>query len=541
MQHPSFDRRTFLLGAGGALTLAALPSCSTGGTGSEAPTTDNSGVELPSYIPSTGVKPDLQGTPEGVPDGFFNYPADQHRSVTETPGAGESISGMAMISTAVPPTRSENAYWRELEDRLGVSLDLMMTPSADYDQKLATVVAGGDIPDMVQIRDAPDLPRLLESQFQDLSEYLSGDAIQDYPNLATLPPLTWRGAIYNGGIYGIPNPRQAIGSYVFVRQDIFDSLGLSTEPENLDEFLETCRALTNAQENRWAMGDSGSAAALVIMGMLSGVPNEWRNENGSLTHKYETDEFARSVEWVTQLWQDGLMHPDTFASSDTSGQWFHAGRTGIWLTGNGHWNSALKNHPTSELGLMTLPNWDGGGLAPWRLGSGFFSINAFKKAEPERIKLLLRVCNWLAAPFGSEENYLRAYGLDGVHHTVDADGNPTLTELGQAELRLPVSYLAAPPTPLYTPGRPDDTRVQHAYQSEVIPVGEPNPVIGLYSATDADDGVRLKQTFDDAVNDIITGRATISTLTESVDAWKRDGGDAMRAEYEEQLAAYPID
>ena len=43
-------------------------------------------------------------------------------------------------------------------------------------------------------------------------------------------------------------------------------------------------------------------------------------------------------------------------------------------------------------------------MVPAAEHQGFLGANAFKKASADRIQELLRICNWLAAPFGSQEH-----------------------------------------------------------------------------------------------------------------------------------------
>ena len=105
---------------------------------------------------------------------------------------------------------------------MGVNLELQMVSNADYLQKFPTVIAGNELPDMLQTPNGspppiPNLPQLLDKRFTNLTEYLSGDAVKEYPILANLPTRTWKSAVFNGGIYGIPIPRGAIGSYHFIR------------------------------------------------------------------------------------------------------------------------------------------------------------------------------------------------------------------------------------------------------------------------------------------------------------------------------------
>ena len=176
----------------------------------------------------------------------------------EKPGNGSTLTGMANIYYAVPPGPDSNTYWAGLNEKLGIDLKLQMVRNADYAQKFATTIAGNDLPDMLQMPTvpprSPNCPQLLEKRFTNLDEHLSGDAIKEYPNLANIPTRHWKPTIYNGGIYGIPIPRGAIGQYHFIRQDLFEEAGLSTEPKSYDELTEPAKALTDPKKRRWAFG-----------------------------------------------------------------------------------------------------------------------------------------------------------------------------------------------------------------------------------------------------------------------------------------------
>jgi putative aldouronate transport system substrate-binding protein len=74
------------------------------------------------------------------------------------------------------------------------------------------------------------------------------------------------------------------------------------------------------------------------------------------------------------------------------------------------------------------------------------AATALKKAAPERLKELLRIFNWLAAPFGSAEDALLTYGIKGVHHTLDDKGNPQPSPEGLAQARyVPWQYITQRP------------------------------------------------------------------------------------------------
>jgi putative aldouronate transport system substrate-binding protein len=49
--------------------------------------------------------------------------------------------------------------------------------------------------------------------------------------------------------------------------------------------------------------------------------------------------------------------------------------------------------------------------------------------------------------------------------------------------------------------------------------------------------VVANQRFGDGINDIITGRAPMTDLPRLIQQWKTDGGDQVRKEYEDAIAA----
>ncbi|SDD81219.1 extracellular solute-binding protein [Auraticoccus monumenti] len=544
MSPAAFTRRQVLAGAGSSALLVGLglTGCGGGGNAEQNSAAVNTAVQLPTYTPYTGLTPDLPATEQGVDAAFRTFPSENPKSVPEAPGSGAVVTALANIYFAVPPGPDSNPYWKGLNERMNADLQLQMVSAADYPQKFATTIAGNDLPDMVQTPNGspppvPNLPQLLERRFTDLTEYLSGDAINEYPNLANIPTRSWRSAIYNGGIYGVPIARGAIGSYQFIRKDLFDEVGAPTEPKSYEEFLEACKALTDPAKRRWALGISGQVRN--ILGRMNAEPNVWREEGGQFTHRYETEEYAQTIRDYKELWDAGVIHPDAFNPANPFKQLFNAGTIAITDDGYPGWNQYIldnASNPDFELALMPSHLRDGGGLAPWTYGSGVFSITLLTQTEdPEQIKERLRILNYLAAPFGTEEYLYRVYGEEGVDHEKDGEGNPVLTKTGQTNTVLPIRYLSDSPYTIYQPGRPDDADTQHAYQSLEIPTGQDNPAVGLYSDTAASENATADKKLTDAVNEIVQGRQPMDSLTAVIDTWRNAVGDKMRQEYQDQL------
>lgn len=530
------SRRTLLRGALGAGALAAGgPLLSACGSPAAARAASSAKVQLPTYVPYQGLTPDLPATADGIPPAFLNFPANPKSVSSAVPGTGGSVRAFVQTYGPVPPPQAQNPFWQQVNRRLGTQLDLVITPTADYSSKLATLVAGNDLPDLIQMAGAvPQLPALLAAKCQDLSPHLSGDAVKDYPFLANIPTESWKATIYSGGIYGIPVPRGLIGRPLFVRNDLLAAKGLSTDGVTTFADLRKLFAEVNdPAHNRWALGSASTMVAIVQQ--MLGVPNTWDIKGGKFTSYYEAPETKQAISVCAQLVKDGLVQPDGFASNANPTQWFEAGQ--VVFTDNGYtafsqlYRQNVAGSSFDVVGLVP-PKFDAGSTPSHWQNPAALSFTAFKKADDKRIKELLAIANWLAAPFGTEEYQFRKYGIANRDYTLQ-NGNPVLNQTGTTETGINISYIADAPAVLYEPGLPDVTHKEYAFAKAYVPGSLPNPALEYFSDTNSSKGSLLWTNINDAQNAVLQGRQPLSSWDEAVRTWKSSGGDQIRQELEE--------
>ncbi|TCB96872.1 extracellular solute-binding protein [Micromonospora zingiberis] len=533
MRDLSLSRRRFLTLSGGA-ALAAGAGGLLAGCGSSQPAAPRgpATATLPDYIPSQLVRPDLAASADGLMAGYYDYPRNLVDAFSGKPaeGAGD-VSVLTNMFNPVPPALGGNRYWQELNNRLGANLDITMTPAADYLNKLSTIIAGGDLPDMMLIsarltRRADVLTRLCA----DLSDLVSGNAVKDFPFLANIPTDSWLPTAFGSGIYAIPIPRAVVGTIMFSRVDLIRQRGLNPDPANYQEFVELARGLTDARANRWAFGNP--KRVIEFVSNMLGVPNLWQEEGGKFTSEYETDQRKQALARATELYQAGLFHPDSVGGKLNLRDLFGNGTIAITADGYAAWDILASTYNV-EVGGMAAPGFDGG-AGTNRAGTAIFALTAFKKASPDRLRQLLGICDWLSTPLGTSEYMFRRFGAEGQHYTWQ-DGVPVRTALGNTEVKLPLEYIAESPHVL---GPGDRTRVdaQRAYQEKIVPRVVRNPAEGLYSDAAIDKAGELSKIIDNAELDIISGRKPLDHWDEAVAAWRRAGGDQMRADYEKARA-----
>ncbi|MFE5775337.1 extracellular solute-binding protein [Brachybacterium sp. NPDC056505] len=550
--HPASSglrRRSLLSGAGlgvaGIAGASALAGCggSAGGAGSPASISKDL-AELPTYTAITkGPKPDLPGS-DIVQPAYFAPPQteDLWRSVDDEhmPQASDPVSAF-IISYSTPPP-SNNPFLDEVDERLGTDLDLRITSSETFSQKFATVVAGGDVPDMVEFIafDLPaNYPQLLDAQFADLTELLSGDAIADYPNLANVPSISWENCRVNGKIFGTPVHRPAFGSIMVSRPDLFEEiLGEEPAPDSEDEFTAMLTEVTDSTAGRYAMTGQSAGSAVDwgwdFLGAMFGVPNGWGLQDDALVHKFETDAWFETLEYIKKLWDLGVYHPDTPSTSGSQAKAYLAAGT-VLLHQDGISALLDKTSPKAPYDAIVPFAADGGAGIMYQ-GSSLFSFTALKKAEDDRLVEQLKILNYLAAPFGSEENFFLTYGTEGEHHTRAADGSVSLTEAGTAQITpSAVSYLSAPPQVLFSAVPLEDRLTRdHTWQSATESMLLKSAVAGLYSPTSSKASSAEGDVLT-AATEYVLGRAALKPVHTAVESWKSGFGDTMREEYTEQL------
>jgi putative aldouronate transport system substrate-binding protein len=542
----SIDRRRFLTGtlATAAAAVAGpglLAACTTGSSAAN-PTQDVSKLKLPTYIPYTKVTPDLKGNPQGLLDAFLRYPANPVHAFTAPPGNGGTVSGFVQTASPIPPALGQNSYWQELNRRLGVDLQLTIVPTPDMAIKFATLVAGNDLPDIIEpALNTPNgmpagianLPAWLAARCHDLTPLLAGDAVKEYPFLANLPTDAWKQCRYNGGIYGVPVPRGVGGTLMFRRDDLFTQLGVNPNPTTFAEFRDVCKQISSPSANRWACAQ----APLDFIRMMLGLPWRWRNEGGKLTSSYELEENKQALSDAAQMMKDGLIHPDSTTNNAPVKNWFNSGQALLISDRYTAWPQYFANNvagPGFDLGGMRPPKYNGGGFAGTWQAEPTNNFTAFKKTSDTRIKELLKITNWLAAPFGTEEYLFRKFGLPGVHYNL-VDGSPVQTQAGVTQTVLGIRYLVDAPDVIFIPGSPSQTRKSYEYQASIIPTSIKDPQTGLFSDTWSRRQGQLGTIINNAQNDILAGRQPVSAWDDVVKQWKAAGGDKVRTELEQAL------
>lgn len=536
-------KRRSLIQLTGAAALG-LTACTS--SGSRTGDVGNAGKQLvpwPTYQPFAGPQPDAPGDDRiGVQPLYLDYPAQLVQAVAEAPGDGSEVTAMLVTYEAPPKPLEQNSFWQAINKALNIKLNVVVVPDPEYAQKMTTLMAGGgDLPDIVMFTNL-NLPRraeFIQRSCADISDLVGGDAIRQYPSLANIPTSAWKGMGRIGGrFYGVPLERPLPGNTMFVNRTLLDQVKAPVD-WNHDQYLSAMRDLTTGR--RWGTGWYKTLftglSGITYHASTAGAPNGWAVQGGAFVNTATTPQFEQALAVMRELTSAATHYPDSLTASSTDMQ-------------NNFYNQTVASLPNG-FGALALPNLlkIGGrfqlGLARpyapqatvWR-GAGMFGFAAFKKAAPERLKLLLRLVDYLSAPFGTKEYELVNYGVEGVHFTKE-NGVVTTTELYQSEnsSTLPIRYIGTAPTVLHLPGFPEVAKAAHEWEQAVMPTSIADPSYGLQSATQSAKGAQLNQILADGIAAITFGRKPASSWPETVSQWRSAGGDQLAQEFAQEYQA----
>ncbi|GAA4940225.1 extracellular solute-binding protein [Nonomuraea thailandensis] len=493
---------------------------------------------VPNRIPFeiSGLKPDLAGS-EFVQPGFLTRPAQMVQAVTTPPlTSGKEVTAMTPLWGTVPPGLGDNSYYEEVNKRLGGVVRFNISDGNTYGQKLSTVLASGDVPEMVMVPQwelikIGHFTEAANKLFADLSPYLAGDKAKEFPLLANYDTAAWQYGVFGGILQGIPWQNDPYPFATFVRQDIMTELGLE-HPKSADDLVALGKAITDEKKKRWAFG-GGMEQELQ---RAFGAPREWRKKgDGTLVYKYETEEWAAHIEFLTKLFEAGYVHPDIVANKDADNKAiFGSGEMVVYRDGLGAWHEALgrfqADNPKFDMQIVDpYPAHAGGTPIMWRNEPASMFVFIKKGLGDARTRELLALSNWASAPFGTQEYELCYNGVEGKHYTVE-DGKVKQTALGRKEVA---------PTYLFLSGRPNANSMSQYeglvqaswdWQTKASKILENDPFVGIRVETPSK-MASLTTPTEDKMQEIFRGKRPVSEWPKILKEWQEQGGNEAREFY----------
>jgi putative aldouronate transport system substrate-binding protein len=206
---------------------------------------------------------------------------------------------------------------------------------------------------------------------------------------------------------------------------------------------------------------------------------------------------------------------------------------GVW---RGTQGEQVKVTPGFNIQPVPIFSAMGGDPLAWTGEKPVFYTFVKKGLGKERVEELLRVLDWCACPFGTTEQQLGRFGVEGKHFTRGPDGSPVPTDLGRKEICGQWESLGGRmPAVISTADVPNYVQDSLAYTRATYKFKEPDFFEGIKLEFPANYS-KILQITEDKLNDVVRGRRPLGDLDQIVKEWRATGGDEGRAFFEKALA-----
>jgi putative aldouronate transport system substrate-binding protein len=546
-------RQIFRTSAAVGGAIAAAPLLAACGSGKAS--TKNSGVAdtstvksvVPTYKPTTAVTADIPSVPgangAASDPGFLTFPANPAKSVTGPVGSGGSYQAVTPLWGSVPPPG--NSYYAAVNKAIGATLTDSPSDGTNYATMLATRFASGNIPDWLDVpgwnvSSIQNFAEGVDKYFKDLTPFLAGDKVLDYPNLAAIPTGGWQAGVWNGKLYGIPLWTSAANfpGLIYYRADILKAAGIDpSSVTSADKLKALGPELTDKSKGQYAFEDLTYYLYQVFNIPFSNGHTGWkRDSSGKLINGYETPEYLEFLNFANSLATNGWVHPDALAGDNSKAKnRFWAGKTVITADGTGAWNKSDKQsgtaaNPKYERQGFKLFSYDGSkpSLALYPAAGMFSYLN--KKLSDDQVKELLRIANFLAAPFGTQEYLTARYGTAGVTYTMTPSG-PILTDEGNKVVTDTLDQLANCQAVTFNAGEDQMTKDYAAWQADAVQHAY-KPLFYAMNITEPSETAKATTALEAVVTDVRMGRKGVKDYQAALSTWQNSAGNTLRTFYE---------
>jgi multiple sugar transport system substrate-binding protein len=223
--------------------------------------------------------------------------------------AASAQTNLQLVEVITSPQRTEVV--QKLVDQFeeanpGVTVEITSLPWGQAFEKLATMVQGGEIPDVVEMPDRWMALYANNNQLVDLGPYMESWASADQLNERTIE----FGSVVNDAMYMIP-----YGFYLramFWNKKLFGEAGLEGAPKTMDEFMEASKKISELGGGKTGYclrgGPGGANGYIMMMLNMMGHDNYFDPRGNS---NLNSPDAIKGLQFLIDLYQNGYAPRDS--------------------------------------------------------------------------------------------------------------------------------------------------------------------------------------------------------------------------------------
>lgn len=314
------------------------------------------------------------------------------------------------------PVEKDTQVEKMLEELFNVDIQAVSIPQ-DYDNKLAAMIASGDIPDIIFSHEPQNWQPMAGQGI--LAEIPVDSIKKNAPNAAKLidetDPRIWSISQYKGKNWAIP---KVVGTEVNTvavwRKDWLEKVGISKVPENLQEYEAAFVAFRNNDPDKNGKKDTYGFTGMgghsvrqfdAIFGAYGIMPGQWRKVDGKIVMSTILPQAKDVLKLLNDWYKKELIDPEFITdNADTTRQKYEAGRLGLQFTAPFNYHSSMPNgkanleawskrNPDAKFSLGPIPAGPDGKHGDWQWGprGNFVVFGSQVGKEPDKMSRLLNI------------------------------------------------------------------------------------------------------------------------------------------------------
>ena len=306
-----------------------------------------------------------------------------------------------------------------LEEKTKTEIKAIIPPSSSYNDKLETMISGGDVPDIFYVSQA--MTRLPNYAARGKVLCLN-DYIKNSEKLSTISQDLYDALAIDGQIYHVPyvNPKMKV---LFLRKDIMEQYGieLSNTPTT-EEFMTEMQKLkgTGIIPFSFPKFIDNFQFFMNSFGAYAGV---YKNETGEYVDGFQEPQMAEALNYLKELYDSGVLDQEFITTEmATMREYMYIGKAACDIDYTTNYTTYIresakagKESDVFPIYCLYGPNGDGGCLN--ESVQIAFSISADCK-EPQKAFDVIETMVMDPEMYPAFFNI----GVEGKHYSINGDG-----------------------------------------------------------------------------------------------------------------------
>ncbi len=323
----------------------------------------------------------------------------------------------------------EAPSYRVITAKTGVKINFQPIPSSDYTQKIRTLIATNNVPDIALIGSGELIDFGASGAFLELDSYIDRYAPEFKRVMAANPWI--KKLTISGKLYAFPTVSRddvTKSPLMFTRVDLLKRHAIGT-PKTVNDLYSMLKALKTLYPDSLPYTSRGSgmlqSVALYSLGSGQGIYYDKDVDGGRYVYAPTSPQYRRAVEYLARLYKEQLLDPDYAVTSNQQWQEKNGSGKGLFSYDNPIFmdtmNKALeKTKPGARFAMIPVVATETG-MRRFQLyvvhPARYWVIGAKTKDPVAAVRLF----NWLYSEDGCN---VRNFGILGEHYTIEG-GKPT--------------------------------------------------------------------------------------------------------------------